>query len=124
MVNQAHRKVVRSATESRVRVAPPKLLLSLQAVQRHPRASCAGMHPHLRGSMKTWSFRVSLMARDKARLRSHARRAASHVAIRVAALIPDDRHLVGDLTFAVVEYPAEPGRPGEKVYCFVLHHAA
>jgi hypothetical protein len=47
-----------------------------------------------------------------------------HQRRRLAALIPDDRHLVGDQAFAVVEYPAEPGRPGEKVYCFVLHHAA
>jgi hypothetical protein len=51
-------------------------------------------------------------------------RHVEHQRRRLRALIPDDRHSVGDVSYAVVEYPAEPAKPSEKIYRFVLHHAA
>jgi hypothetical protein len=51
-------------------------------------------------------------------------RYVSHQRRLLGALIPNDRHSVGDMSYAVVEYPAEPATPGEKIYRFVLHHAA
>ena len=43
---------------------------------------------------------------------------------RLRALVPHHRRSVGDVSYAVVEYPAEPAKPSEKTYRFVLHHTA